>query len=329
MKDPMTSHDNMRAISGDLTSLRLRLDLAYDGGGFHGWARQPSLRTVQGCLEDALSLITHQTRGVVGDLSPIWNPRLVVAGRTDSGVHASHQVCHLDMPRRLLDSCRGHMGKDPVLALKQRLIHLLPADIVLRNLMVAPPGFDARFSALERTYVYRICDRPEEMDPRLRGFVLPLDTPLNLEDMNQALTACLGLHDYGSFATPNPGGTTIRKVRYAHWDRVRCQPLTRQLDKDNPAFLPEIPVLESGLICFTIIADAFAHNMVRSLVKATVSVGQGKKSVSWFMSKVQNPLREGDTGPIAACGLTLEDVRYPSDDQLASRAENIRARRTL
>lgn len=329
MKDPMISHGNMRAISDDATSLRLRLDLSYDGGGFHGWARQPGLRTVQGCLEDALSLITHPAKGLVGDWSPIWNPRLVVAGRTDSGVHASHQVCHLDIPRPILDSCQGHMGSDPVLALKHRLIHLLPADIVLHNLLVAPPGFDARFSALERTYVYRICDHPEKMDPRLRGFVLPLETPLNVEDMNQALTACLGLHDYGSFATPNPGGTTIRKVRYAHWDRVQCQPSRRQSDSHDPALPPEIPLLESGLVYCTITADAFAHNMVRSLVKATVCVGQGKKSISWFKGKIQDPVREGDTGPIEACGLTLEDVRYPPDDQLASRAESIRARRTL
>lgn len=315
-------------------TVRLRLDLAYQGGNFYGWARQPSLRTVQGCLEEALALVTHQRGKRAGSQRAVWNPRLVVAGRTDTGVHASHQVCHLDMPRPILESCRGHMDVDPAEALKRRLRHLLPSDIALHDLGLAPTGFDARFSALERTYVYRVCDRPEDLDPRMRGFVLPVDGHLDLEAMNQAVGSCLGLHDFGSFATANEGGTTIRKVLLARWDRVErrslIEPSAKSIEGAGSGRMNyDTPMMESGLVCFTIVADAFAHNMVRSLVNASLRVGLGKRSVSWFADKVEHPVREGSTGPIAACGLTLEHVQYPPDDQLAARAASIRARRTL
>lgn len=89
------------------------------------------------------------------------------------------------------------------------------------------------------------------------------------------------------------------------------------------------PAVESGLLCFTIVADAFARNMVRSLVGACVQVGMGKRDVDWFAGKMRVPLREGSTGPIAPQGLTLEHIAYPADDELAARAERIRAKRTL
>ena len=89
------------------------------------------------------------------------------------------------------------------------------------------------------------------------------------------------------------------------------------------------PAAESGLACFTIVADAFARNMVRSLVNGCVQVGAGKRQLDWFAGKMATPLREGSTGPIAPQGLTLEHVAYPSDDRLAARANAIRAKRTL
>ncbi len=136
----------------------------------------------------------------------------------------------------------------------------------------------------------------------------------------------VGLHDFGSFATPNPGGTTIREVKRAHWDRIPDAPLVSG-DSDSAGY--RVSVLESGLVCFTIVADAFAHNMVRSLVNACVQVGRGRKSLDWFAHKMAEPVREGSTGPIDARGLTLEHVSYPPDDELAARAEAIRAKRTL
>ena len=314
----------------NMSLVRLRMDLAYDGGGFHGWARQPGLRTVQGCIEHALSLITgaRKSDGEVSHSQVVWEPRLVVAGRTDTGVHASHQVAHLDIPEAVLEACRGHMGVDGVLALERRLRHLLPTDIVLLGLRTAPMGFDARFSALERTYLYRVSQGGRPGDPRMRGYVLDLEGSLDLEAMNEAAGECIGLHDFGSFARPNPGGTTIRKVKAAHWDLVPTVNLFG-VDPEQSAvgYLP--PFMESGLTVFRIVADAFAHNMVRSLVAACIQVGQGRRSVQWFADKVAHPLREGSTGPIDARGLTLEHVAYPPDDQLAERAQAIRARRTL
>ena len=314
----------------NMSLVRLRMDLAYDGSGFHGWARQPGLRTVQGCIEHALSLITgaRKSDGEVSHSQVVWEPRLVVAGRADTGVHASHQVAHLDIPDIVLESCRGHMEVDGVEALERRLRHLLPADIVLLGLSMAPTGFDARFSALERTYLYRVSQGGRPGDPRMRGYVLDLEGSLDLEAMNEAAGECIGLHDFGSFARPNPGGTTIRKVKAAHWDLVPTVNLFG-VDPEQSAvgYLP--PFMESGLTVFRIVADAFAHNMVRSLVAACIQVGLGRRSVQWFADKIAHPLREGSTGPIAARGLTLEQVAYPPDDQLAERAQAIRARRTL
>ena len=310
--------------------VRLRLDLGYDGGAFYGWAKQPTLRTVQGELEQALHTILHVPQDDADE--PL---RLTVAGRTDTGVHALHQVCHLDVSQTTLDRCVGHMGVPAPEALFRRLSRMVPADIAIHAVCVAPDGFDARFSALERTYVYRICDEGRPVDPRMRGFVLAIDDRLDIDAMNAAATMTLGLHDFGSFATPNPGGTTIREVKRAYWSRIPVSPLV----PDRPDHARDagqgtadgytVPAAESGLLCFTIVADAFARNMVRSLVNACVKVGQGKKDLDWFAGKMAVPLREGSTGPIAPQGLTLEHVAYPPDDRLATRAEAIRAKRTL
>ncbi|MFU0524555.1 tRNA pseudouridine(38-40) synthase TruA [Gardnerella pickettii] len=299
--------------------MRLRLDLAYDGGGFYGWAKQPTLRTVQGVLEDALHKVLRVNKDDASE--PL---RLSVAGRTDTGVHASYQVCHLDVSESILQNCVGHTNLTPVKALEYRLCGVLPKDISIHSVSIAPSGFDARFSALDRTYVYRISDAANRanLDPRMRGFVLQLDYDLNVDAMNQAASLIVGLHDFGSFARPNPGGTTIRCVKKAVWNRVfvgSC--LSKSTGK--------IPCIENGLLEFTIVADAFAHNMVRSLVGACVQVGCAKRSVDWFKNKIENPIREGSTGPIAANGLTLEYVEYPKDEELGARANAIRAKRTI
>ena len=144
-----------------LIAVRLRIDLAYDGTDFYGWAKQPDMRTVQGEIERVLHTVLRVPEG--DDDEPL---RLTVAGRTDTGVHASHQVCHLDINEETLARCVGHMQVEPVMALKRRLQRMLPNDIAIRSIKEAPEGFDARFSALERTYVYRIADRSSEIDPR-------------------------------------------------------------------------------------------------------------------------------------------------------------------
>lgn len=309
--------------------MRLRIDLAYDGGAFYGWAVQPDIRTVQGEVENALRRILRVAADDADE--PL---RLVVAGRTDTGVHASHQVCHIDISEDVLQRAVGHMKVAAVTALEHRLQRLLPGDIAIHRISVAPEGFDARFSALERTYVYRIVDRGGEVDPRLRGCVLHIDDALDIDAMNRAAAMTIGLHDFGSFATPNPGGTTIREVKRAQWTRIGTSPLVPSSGRESgPEHGSEqgyiVPTFESGLVCFTIVADAFARNMVRSLVNGCVQVGLGKRDLDWFAGKMAVPKREGSTGPIAPQGLTLEHVAYPSDDQLAVRAQAIRAKRTL
>lgn len=191
-----------------LIAVRLRIDLAYDGTDFYGWAKQPDMRTVQGEIERVLHTILRVPEG--DDNDPL---RLTVAGRTDTGVHASHQVCHLDINEETLARCVGHMQVEPVMALTRRLQRMLPNDIAIRSIKEAPEGFDARFSALERTYVYRIADRSSEIDPRIRNSVLHIDDNLDIDAMNKAAEMTIGLHDFGSFATPNPGGTTIREAK--------------------------------------------------------------------------------------------------------------------
>lgn len=305
-----------------LIAVRLRIDLAYDGTDFYGWAKQPDMRTVQGEIERVLHTVLRVPEG--DDDEPL---RLTVAGRTDTGVHASHQVCHLDINEETLARCVGHMQVEPVMALKRRLQRMLPNDIAIRSIEEAPEGFDARFSALERTYVYRIADRSSEIDPRIRNCVLHIDDDLDIDAMNKAAEMTIGLHDFGSFATPNPGGTTIREVKTAYWRRIPQHPLID--DGNTMGERYRTPAVESGLLCFTIVADAFARNMVRSLVNGCVQVGIGKRSVDWFAEKMTTPLREGSAGPIAPQGLTLEHIEYPEDDQLAIRAEAIRAKRTL
>lgn len=344
-------------LCGMMDAMRLRIDLAYDGTDFHGWAKQPHLRTVQGDIEAAIAKVLHirmpriqsepsleeseqgtdsgADSGIHASAQadtpadeqvsvPSW-PQLVVAGRTDTGVHALHQVCHLDIDADVLARGVGHMDCTPTEALRRRLSHVLPADIAIHDVTEAPAGFDARFSAVERVYVYRMCDSARYVDPRLRNFVVAVDDRLDLDTMNAAAAYAVGLHDFGSFATPNPGGTTIREVKSAVWLRVPLQACVAP-DDDRAH---DVPAAESGLVAFTIVADAFAHNMVRSLVQGCVQVGRGRKSVDWFADKIAHPMREGSTGPAPAKGLTLEHVIYPDDSCLAERAQAIRAKRTL
>ena len=144
-----------REVTGEPSPLtaeacRVRIDLSYDGGGFSGWARQPGQRTVQQVLEDALSQVLRADPPV----------QLTVAGRTDAGVHARGQVAHADLP------LAAWLDAAPVIL--RRLARLLPPDVRVRRIGVAPDGFDARFSALSRRYSYRVCDDVTGPEPLRR-----------------------------------------------------------------------------------------------------------------------------------------------------------------
>lgn len=279
-----------------MTTVRLRLDLAYVGTDFAGWARQPGLRTVQGVLEDGLATVLRE------------DVRLVVAGRTDAGVHARGQVAHLDVDADRLAALRARDGAAGPQVLVRRLAGVLPADVVVREARVAADGFDARFSALRRTYAYRVRHGAVPPDPWTRGYVLWHRHPLEVGAMDDAARRLEGLHDFAAFCRPRPGATTIRTLEAFGWLRAQHG-------------------ADAGLLVAHVQADAFCHSMVRALVGACLAVGQGSRDVDWPAQLLVEGRRGAAVAP--AVGLTLEDVQYPPDGELADRADRTRARRSL
>jgi len=171
--------------------VRVRLDLAYDGTAFSGWAAQRELRTVQGVLEAAL--------GTVVRAEP---PRLTVAGRTDAGVHARGQVAHVDLPEAV--------AGDRLLL--RRLNGLLPQDVRVHRVRAAPAGFDARFSATWRRYRYRVADGPDAVDPLRRTDTLAWPRRLDLDAVRAASAGLLGEHDFAAYCRRREGATTVRAL---------------------------------------------------------------------------------------------------------------------
>jgi len=283
--------------------VRLRLDLAYDGTDFAGWAVQPGLRTVQGTVEEALATALGTRRR--GEPAP----RLTVAGRTDAGVHARGQVAHIDVTPAALAGLRDRGDREPLAVLLVRLGGLLPPDVVVRAAGPAPAGFDARFAASSRRYAYRVCDEPALRDPLRRTQVLWRDRPLDVAAMAAAMHGILGCHDFAAFCRPRPGATTIRTLATCTWTRPEAGP-------------------DAGLVVATVQADAFCHSMVRALVGASLAVGEHRREVGWPSQVLAAQRRDPAVTVAAAHGLTLEEVTYPPDGELAARVAQARARRT-
>ncbi|HEY2281347.1 MAG TPA: tRNA pseudouridine(38-40) synthase TruA [Streptosporangiaceae bacterium] len=190
----------MTTATGD-DVIRLRLDLAYDGSDFSGWAAQPGRRTVQAVIEDALSRVLRLPEPA----------RLTVAGRTDAGVHAAGQVAHLDVPATVWPG-------DTSRALRS-LAGVLPPDVRVHGLTLASPGFNARFSALWRRYRYRVCDSPAAADPLRRHDTVWYPRPLEVDRMNAAASSLLGEHDFAAFCRRREGATTVRRLLRLDWAR--------------------------------------------------------------------------------------------------------------
>lgn len=296
-------------ISGDRGApLRIRLDLAYDGTPFAGWARQPGRETVQGCLEEAVELVVR---------TPV---RLVVAGRTDAGVHARGQAAHLDLDdeqarrafggrqveqhdgfqRRLAGALSRVLGSGR----RQRGLPEIPGAIVVRQARPAPAGFDARFSADARRYTYRIDDGAAGHDPLSRCSTWWLREALEVPAMQEAVSELPGLHDFLSFCRPRPGATTVRELQEISIRRT-----------------------ETGLVEVHLQADAFCHNMVRGIVGSAVRVGRGERPVEWLRRRLEQRSRSSDMLLAPPQGLVLEEVLYPATERLARRAQLTRARR--
>ncbi len=278
--------------------IRIRIDLTYDGTEFAGWAVQPSLRTVQGTLEEALQRVLRAPKA-----------RVTVAGRTDAGVHARAQVTHVDIPQQAWHATPGRSPREPGKALTDRLNSVLPNDIVVTSVNPAPAGFDARFSAESRRYSYRISDRLHTRDPIRRTSVLWHKSELDVTAMHKAAQQLTGLRDFVAFCKPRPQATTIRHLFEFSWARPDVGP-------------------DAGLVVAELRSDAFCHNMVRALVGAALAVGTGKRPEDWPLQMLEGRQRDPRVVVSAAKALTLDAVFYPPDGELASRAERVRARRS-
>ncbi|SCL41168.1 tRNA pseudouridine(38-40) synthase TruA [Micromonospora aurantiaca (nom. illeg.)] len=263
---------------------RLRLDVSYDGTDFSGWAPQPARRTVAGVLMQTLDLV----------LGAGTATGLTVAGRTDAGVHATGQVCHLDLPTLVW---REHEGR-----LLRRLARLLPPDVRVRAMTEVPADFDARFSATFRRYEYRVTDAPWGAEPLRRGDTLAWPKPLDLAALNAAAAGLVGEHDFAAYCRRKENATTLREVTRLDWRR----------DPD-------------GILVATVQADAFCQNMVRSLVGAMLVAGDGRRPVQWPAGLLTRRERSSEVTVAPAHGLALVAVGYPGDPaEYARRAEETR-----
>ncbi|QYL15892.1 tRNA pseudouridine(38-40) synthase TruA [Mycolicibacterium pallens] len=276
--------------------VRLRLDIAYDGTEFTGWAAQEGYRTVAGVLEEAFSTIFRARTRVFG------------AGRTDTGVHATGQVAHLDVMADALAHVyprHGRPGEPEFRPLVRRLARFLPQDVRVREITRAPAGFDARFSALRRHYEYRLSLAPYGVEPHAARYVTAWTRPLDVAAMNVASRYLVGLHDFAAFCRHRPGATTIRDLQRLEWVR------------------------DGDAVTAYVTADAFCWSMVRSLVGALLAVGEGRRKPSWCASLLTADARSSDFAAAPARGLTLTGVDYPPDDELAARITVTRDLRTL
>ncbi|OUC81631.1 tRNA pseudouridine synthase A [Streptosporangium minutum] len=346
--------------------VRLRLDLAYDGTDFSGWAKQPGRRTVQGEIEEALGKILRLPEP----------PALTVAGRTDAGVHARGQVAHVDLGIEAFGALESRHGRrtpaapsaearpaaarsagaavarsgdtgsaahsaeveagsaaacpvgasveigsalagaaadagppddmdERLASLRRRLAGVLPPDVRIYRVTVAPRGFDARFSAMSRRYAYRVSDAPGGVDPLRRREIVWYSRPLDVDRLNAAAAALLGEHDFAAFCKKREGATTIRELQRLDWVR------------------------QDGILVATVVADAFCHSMVRALVGSLLPVGEGRLAVDWPGQVLTRAVRDSGVHVAPAHGLCLEEVRYPEAGELARRATETRRVRTF
>ncbi len=239
-----------------------RIDFAYDGSGFHGYARQPQVRTVQGELEDALFKLTGEVE-------------TAVAGRTDSGVHATAQVVSF--------ATEAELDMDRVV---RSLNRQLAPQIAVSSVSVAPDGFSARFSATGRAYSYLILNRPTP-NPFLANTSWHYETPLDVDLMNRGLGHLIGEHDFAAFCRKAGDRSTVRRLDFAQWSQRG-----------------------DGLLACGVAASSFCHQMVRSLVALSVEIGRGRASPDSVPEILASKDRGLAKGAAPAHGLTLVGVKY-------------------
>lgn len=224
---------------------------------------------------------------------------LTVAGRTDAGVHAIGQVAHVDVPAPAWRERSGDV--------LWRLRGILPPDVRVRAVTPVDAAFNARFSALSRRYEYRVSDAVWGVEPLRRNDTLAWSRLLDVAAMQRAGELLLGEHDFAAFCRKREGATTIRAIQRLDWER-------------GP----------TGIVTATVVADAFCHSMVRSLVGAILAVGDGRRDTDWLRGLLTLGHRSGEVVVAPPHGLTLVEVAYPSDPaDWAARDRQTRRVRTL
>lgn len=271
---------------------RYRLDIAYDGTNYQGFAKQKGEKTIAGELLKAFTTIFGRSK---------TDFDMRVAGRTDAGVHATGQVIHIDLTPTQIK----RLGRN---SFYTSVNNLLPDAVRVLKISEAPKGFDARYSASFRRYRYLIADGLVEKNPLLVGSVLWIKHPLDVLNMQASALGLVGLHDYASFCRPKEAATTIREVRSIKVAR-------------NPR--------AGGMIEIELVADAFCHNMVRAIVGALIAAGEGKTNPDGVAKILAKRSRVGSFKVQPPHGLTLIEVGYPAKSKLAAQAEMARAMRTL
>ncbi|MFI7540219.1 tRNA pseudouridine(38-40) synthase TruA [Actinoplanes sp. NPDC049599] len=262
---------------------RLRLDVSYDGRDFSGWAVQPARRTVAGVLLEALEKL----------VGPDQELGLTVAGRTDAGVHATGQVCHINLPTPTWETLAE--------SLVRRLAGLMPPDARVRSVVPVPSTFDARFSATFRRYEYRVANTAFGPEPLRRYDTIGWLRPLDLDRLRQAAAGLVGLHDFAAFCKRKEHATTVRAITHLDWRRE-----------------------PDGVLIATVQADAFCQAMVRSLVGAMLTVGDGRRDPEWPARLLTLRERSSEVTVAPAHGLTLIAVGYPDEADYADRADATR-----
>lgn len=265
---------------------RWRLDIAYDGQGLNGFAFQPEVTTVVGLLRSTLASTLHLAQ----------EPHIVGAGRTDAGVHAFAQVVHVDLPHDFFASRGGPDAQRLVRALNRQLrgrVRVLAAYVV-------EDSFHARFSATWREYRYLVLEIAPPALALHDAFSWAVQGPLDVDTMNRVSAGLLGTHDFRAFCRrpdgSDPAKPLTRRVIAAQWERL----------EDNWQMSPEC----APAVRFTIRAQSFCHNMVRSLTSTLVAIGQGQLAESTLAERLASHRRDHLPAPAPAAGLSLVGVGY-------------------